>query len=76
VDAFPFLQLVILASLVVLGLLTALAVCAAQETYGGGLIGISTFSADTLAVTSPTEFEVSLYKRENGRPLNFSSMHT
>ena len=64
-----------LACIVVLVLLAAPAVCIAQEPtrwYGGGLIGVSTLSADALAVTSPSGVAVSLYKPENGLAANLS----
>ena len=62
-----------LAFMVVLVLLGGPAVCRAQEPtrwYAGGLIGVSTLSADARAVTSPSGFAVSLYKPENGLAAN------
>ena len=66
-----FLRVVALA--LVVGI-PAPGVCAAQQSaqwYGGGLIGVSTLSADAQTVTSSVGFSVALYKPENGLATNW-----
>ena len=61
-----------------LGLGMAPQVLAQDEgrVYAGGLVGVSTLSADARATTPPGRAEVSLYKPENGPALNlFVGVH-
>lgn len=47
-----------------------------QRVFVGGLVGVSTLSADGRAVTTPGNASISMYKPENGPALNlFAGVH-
>jgi hypothetical protein len=47
-----------------------------QRLFVGGLVGVSTLSADGRAVTTPNDASISMYKPENGPALNvFAGVH-
>ncbi len=67
------------AALAILLTVSTAPVALAQQparTYAGGLVGVSTLSADARAQTEPPNAQLSLYKPENGLALNlFAGIH-
>ena len=69
-------RIVFWAALGVLAVSRAAFAQADQRVFVGGLVGVSTLSADGRAVTTPGTASISMYKPENGPALNlFAGVH-